>query len=131
MVPRLFGTSALSDQVTAGVIMWVPGSLVYLVPATLIAIQYLSPSQPLARPRRAATAVSPLPGAGMLAVLQRKFLPAMRMPAPAVCTAATAPALSRDATLIRELLPVPGAGAVRALAVRSEQPFDLLTKPLI
>jgi cytochrome c oxidase assembly factor CtaG/ferredoxin len=51
-VPRLFGTTALSDQVAAGVIMWVPGSLVFLVPATVIAIRFLSPSQTLARPVR-------------------------------------------------------------------------------
>jgi len=41
--PRLFGTTALGDQCCAGVIMWVPGSLVFLIPAALIAIQYLSP----------------------------------------------------------------------------------------
>ncbi len=51
--PRLFGTSALSDQATAGVIMWVPGSLVFLVPAAVLAIQYLSPSLSLVRPVRA------------------------------------------------------------------------------
>jgi cytochrome c oxidase assembly factor CtaG len=48
--PRLFGTSALSDQATAGVIMWVPGSLVFLIPAAGLAIQYLSPSHSLVRP---------------------------------------------------------------------------------
>jgi cytochrome c oxidase assembly factor CtaG len=47
--PRLFGTSALSDQATAGVIMWVPGSLVFLIPAAALAIQYLSPSLSLVR----------------------------------------------------------------------------------
>ena len=40
-VPRLFGTTVLSDQVAAGVIMWIPGSLIFLVPATILAIQYL------------------------------------------------------------------------------------------
>jgi cytochrome c oxidase assembly factor CtaG/polyferredoxin len=48
--PRLFGTSALTDQATAGVIMWVPGSLVFLIPAAVLAIQYLSPSESLVRP---------------------------------------------------------------------------------
>ena len=48
--PRLFGMSALSDQVSAGVIMWVPGSLAFLVPATVLAIQYLSPGHSLVRP---------------------------------------------------------------------------------
>ena len=49
--PRLFGTTALSDQTSAGGIMWVPGSLVFLIPAAVIAIQYLSPSHLLVRPR--------------------------------------------------------------------------------
>src|SRR4029077_14232082 len=47
IVPRLFGTTVLSDQVAAGVIMWVPGSLIFLVPATILAIQYLSPDRAL------------------------------------------------------------------------------------
>ena len=49
--PRLFGTTALSDQSCAGVIMWVPGSLVFLIPAALIAVQYLSPGNRLVRPQ--------------------------------------------------------------------------------
>ena len=31
-VPRLWGISALEDQSIAGVIMWVPGSLAFLLP---------------------------------------------------------------------------------------------------
>jgi len=50
--PRLFGTTALGDQNCAGVIMWVPGSLAFLIPAALIAIQYLSPGHSLVRPGR-------------------------------------------------------------------------------
>lgn len=50
--PRLFGTTALSDQNCAGVIMWVPGSVVFLIPAALIAIQYLSAGHSLVRPQR-------------------------------------------------------------------------------
>jgi cytochrome c oxidase assembly factor CtaG len=57
-VPRLFGTTALSDQSCAGVIMWVPGSLVFLVPAALIAIHYLSSGHSLVRPQ--ATRVPPV-----------------------------------------------------------------------
>jgi cytochrome c oxidase assembly factor CtaG/ferredoxin len=49
-VPRLFGTTALTDQNCAGVIMWVPGSLVFLIPATAIAMKYLSPGYRLVRP---------------------------------------------------------------------------------
>jgi putative membrane protein len=40
--PRLFGLSALSDQAAAGAIMWVVGSTVFLIPATVIAVQCLS-----------------------------------------------------------------------------------------
>ena len=50
-VPRLFRATALSDQSCAGVIMWVPGSLVFLIPAALIAIEYLSPRSLLVRPQ--------------------------------------------------------------------------------
>jgi cytochrome c oxidase assembly factor CtaG/ferredoxin len=42
--PRLWGFGARDDQVLAGVIMWVPGSIVFLVPAAVIAIGFLSPS---------------------------------------------------------------------------------------
>ena len=40
--PRLFGLSALADQVAAGAIMWVMGSTVFLIPAIIIAVQCLS-----------------------------------------------------------------------------------------
>ena len=43
-VPRLWGISALADQAAAGAIMWVPGSLVFLVPTAWIAVQLLSAS---------------------------------------------------------------------------------------
>jgi cytochrome c oxidase assembly factor CtaG len=35
-MPRLWGFSALDDQITAGLIMWIPGSLAYLVPCMAI-----------------------------------------------------------------------------------------------
>src|SRR6202011_2984567 len=43
--PHLWGFSPRDDQVLAGVIMWVPGSFVFLVPAAVIAIGFLSPSR--------------------------------------------------------------------------------------
>jgi cytochrome c oxidase assembly factor CtaG/ferredoxin len=53
--PRLFGFAALDDQVTAGVIMWVPGSLVFLAPVLVLCVRWLSPpGVPSARPRPAA-----------------------------------------------------------------------------
>ena len=39
--PRLWGISALNDQAAAGAIMWVPGSIVFLVPAVVLVMQAL------------------------------------------------------------------------------------------
>jgi cytochrome c oxidase assembly factor CtaG len=39
--PRLWGISALGDQAAAGGIMWVPGSIVFLVPAVVVAMKAL------------------------------------------------------------------------------------------
>ena len=43
-VPRLFGMSELSDQVTAGAIMWVFGSFVLLGAAVIVTVRLLEPS---------------------------------------------------------------------------------------
>ena len=40
--PRIFNFSALEDQATAGLIMWVPGSLAYLIPVGWLTILLLS-----------------------------------------------------------------------------------------
>jgi len=40
--PRIWGISALTDQTAAGVIMWVPGSVAYLLPAVALAMQMIS-----------------------------------------------------------------------------------------
>ncbi len=42
-VPQVAGFTPLNDQIVAGAIMWVPGSLFYLVPAALIMFQMLAP----------------------------------------------------------------------------------------
>src|SRR5262249_21254903 len=60
-VPRLAGVTALADQNCAGLIMWVPGSLVFLIPAALIAMQYLSPRHLLMRPQGATRNSSSVP----------------------------------------------------------------------
>lgn len=52
--PRISNLSALDDQAGAGALMWVPGSVGFLVPAGFIAMQYLSP-------RRRASAPGPRP----------------------------------------------------------------------
>ncbi len=44
--PRIWGFSALDDQIAAGVIMWVPGSVAYLLPAVVLAMQMLSATSP-------------------------------------------------------------------------------------
>ena len=43
-VPRVGGLSALDDQVMAGVVMWVPGSMVFLIPAVVVTMRLLSPA---------------------------------------------------------------------------------------
>lgn len=42
VAPRLLNLSPLEDQAAAGAFMWVPGSIVYLIPIGLIAIQAMS-----------------------------------------------------------------------------------------
>ena len=44
-VPRLGGISVLDDQAAAGAIMWVPGSVVFLVPVAWLIYQVLDSSQ--------------------------------------------------------------------------------------
>ncbi|MDO8432385.1 MAG: cytochrome c oxidase assembly protein [Candidatus Binatus sp.] len=41
--PRVGGISPLEDQVVAGAIMWVPGSMFFVIPAALILLQLLQP----------------------------------------------------------------------------------------
>ena len=42
-IPRVAGFTPLGDQIVAGAIMWVPGSLFYLVPGALIIFRMLAP----------------------------------------------------------------------------------------
>jgi cytochrome c oxidase assembly factor CtaG/polyferredoxin len=51
-VPRLGGLSALADQSAAGVLMWVPGSLAFLLPLFAIGFGLLSGPQPEVGARR-------------------------------------------------------------------------------
>lgn len=48
--PRLPGMSALQDQAAAGAIMWVPGSLVFLIAVGLISVKALSSHRRAVRP---------------------------------------------------------------------------------
>ncbi len=71
--PRLFGFSALADQVAAGAIMWVVGSTVFLIPATVIAVQLLSNRSPV-KPVIAASRHDPSLDA-LFAITQRLSFP--------------------------------------------------------
>jgi putative membrane protein len=52
--PRLWGLSALGDQRIGGVIMWVPGSLVFLVAITIVFFRWArTEAEPVAAPTRA------------------------------------------------------------------------------
>lgn len=67
-MPRLEGISALDDQAAAGVIMWVPGSLVFLVPLAWIGIGSLFGLYAGKRSRRSATATPASRFAGRLSL---------------------------------------------------------------
>lgn len=58
--PRLFGISALGDQAAAGALMWVLGSIFFLLPLVVIAIQLLSPKSQRVIPFATATVASSL-----------------------------------------------------------------------
>ena len=62
LVPQFPGMNPLSDQHAAGAIMWVPGSIVYLIPAAIIAMRFLSPRRQIS---------GRLTPAGELALLSR------------------------------------------------------------
>jgi cytochrome c oxidase assembly factor CtaG len=63
-VPRIDGFSALDDQHLAGVLMWVPGSVAFLVPLFWLGVTYLlgtDRDKPHRRPALARTTTGPLP----------------------------------------------------------------------
>ncbi len=63
--PRLFGISALDDQAGAGALMWVPGSLAFILPAGFIAWQFLSPKRAV-RPSEHAKPKLPPPTSSLI-----------------------------------------------------------------
>ncbi len=68
-VPRLGGLTALEDQRIAGVLMWVPGSLAFLLPLVWIGTRLLYGSSPADHRRgRAPLAANPAPAGTMLAL---------------------------------------------------------------
>src|SRR5262249_45812384 len=48
--PRLLNLSPLEDQAAAGAVMWVPGSVAYLIPIGLLTIQALGSGRRAVRP---------------------------------------------------------------------------------
>lgn len=77
LAPRISGLSALDDQAGAGAVMWVPGSMAYLIPAGIIAIRYLSPSRN--RPREPEASRVPAPPRRRFDLLRVPVIgPAMR-----------------------------------------------------
>ncbi|CAN5118279.1 hypothetical protein BH11PLA2_BH11PLA2_16650 [soil metagenome] len=54
LVPRIDGRSALDDQAIAGVLMWVPGSIAFLVPLFALGLRMLFAEKPKPRPKRIA-----------------------------------------------------------------------------
>jgi cytochrome c oxidase assembly factor CtaG len=63
-VPRLWGITALSDQITAGAIMWVPGSIAFLIPLAWITVEWLGAPLP-ARAQPAAASIATGAGGGV------------------------------------------------------------------
>jgi len=75
--PRLGNLSLLEDQAAAGVLMWVPGSVAYLVPLFVIGIRLLfgasETTKPRPKPRR-------VPNPGQRAAAVRVALPIVGQP---------------------------------------------------
>jgi cytochrome c oxidase assembly factor CtaG len=80
-VPRLAGLSALDDQALAGVLMWVPGSIAFLLPLFWIGVRLLfgapharqRPRSVAARPRFVASALLPVVDSRQPAARRRRF----------------------------------------------------------
>ena len=51
-VPRLFGLSVMDDQVWGGLIMWIPGSMMYVIAALALLARLLSNAEQNTRARR-------------------------------------------------------------------------------
>lgn len=71
---HISGMTAQNDQVLAGVIMWVPGSLIYLVPAVVFTMRIVAPE----RISQRQAVIRAWPRRTSLPVLSVKRLPALR-----------------------------------------------------
>jgi putative membrane protein len=60
-VPRIGGISPITDQIVAGAIMWVPGSILFLVPAVVIVMRALEPQELTRLPQSPALTAQAIP----------------------------------------------------------------------
>ncbi|MCH2153532.1 MAG: cytochrome c oxidase assembly protein [Phycisphaerales bacterium] len=65
LAPRIAGITALTDQAVAGAIMWVPGSIIFLIPVAMIIRSLLSPR--LALPNKTQQ-LDPIPSSGPISL---------------------------------------------------------------
>ena len=82
--PRLGNLSPLEDQATAGVLMWVPGSLAYLIPLFVIGLRLLFGSRRKGGSRRKLVANRPV---ARTTVAARLMLPIIDQPLPRISPA--------------------------------------------
>ena len=66
--PGLAGISALDDQAAAGAIMWVPGSVAFLLPVVMLVARALSTQRPSPHPPRVLHRHRPKRGLDLLQV---------------------------------------------------------------
>jgi cytochrome c oxidase assembly factor CtaG/ferredoxin len=76
LVPQFPGMNPLTDQHAAGAIMWVPGSIIYLIPAGIIAMRFLSPRRHAYGRLTPAIGVAPVSGVSRAAPGKRDLVPA-------------------------------------------------------
>src|SRR5262249_38676132 len=83
--PRLAGISVLDDQSAAGVLMWVPGSLAFLVPLFAICVRLLSGQESGVRSQASGVRrqrARSVPGRIALPLVSSSPTPGSRLPAP-------------------------------------------------
>src|SRR5262245_30698941 len=113
-LPRLGGISALDDQSAAGVLMWVPGSVAFLVPLFSIGVQLLYGQEQSASAQRSRDSTG-LPSLG-------RRRPASSLP--------STPVSGQHGMMASVLLPVIASGPARHVGSRTGR-FDLLRFPLV
>jgi cytochrome c oxidase assembly factor CtaG/polyferredoxin len=118
---RMSGLTAREDQTIAGAIMWVPGSIVYLLPAVAIAMKLLS------SPRRSqpAMAVKPVQRVNRPSLMKRFAIPRWRRVAQVVMLL-IAVAVMADGFFGPQVTPVNMAGVLPWIHWRALSVFALL-----